>query len=51
MDGKGRTFAEFAVDGQRAAMADGDVLDDGKAKTRPAQLALARIVDAVEAFR
>src|SRR5262245_10816341 len=50
IDREGRTLADIAVDDQRAAMAIGDVLDDGKPKTGPAQGPRTRRIHAIKAL-
>src|SRR5260370_39027554 len=50
VDGEDRAFAQFAVDVERAAVVANDMLDDGEAEPRAAQLARARGVDPVEAL-
>ena len=50
VDAEGAAPAEAAVDGDAAAVGLGDVLDDGEAEAGAAELAAARLVDAVEAL-
>ena len=49
-DREGRPAAELAPDADPAAVAGGDVLDDGQAEPRAAVRPAAAVVDAVEAF-
>ena len=48
VDGEKAAFAQAAFHRDVAAVGLGDVLDDGQAQARPAQIAAASLVDAVE---